>query len=234
MLINDILILEIFLLMSVFFYTSNSNLLTLLYTGGLYLMLLGVWMLLNDADIYVGFLWIIDLGVGLVFFIFILHFTAFLHQKSFLNLSYRFFFFVLNFAVLILIFFYYLSSSNDTSFYKDLLKTWFFRLSHTDYYTIYNSFEITELNLLKDSYFFTNSFEFFIVNFSLLFGLLAAIIMCFMIHRIFNFLNFSQILNLNILNSLDTNFFIRTQNFITQQYTPGVTKVWVKSKANYL
>ena len=79
-----------------------------------------------------------------------------------------------------------------------------------------------------------NSFEFFVVNFSLLFGLLASILMCFMIHRIFNFLNFSQIINLNLLKSSDTNFFIRSQNFTTQQNTAGVVKVWSKAKSNGL
>ena len=43
-------------------------------------------------------------------------------------------------------------------------------LAYTDYYSVFNSREVTELNLLKDSYFVLNSFEFFVVNFSLLFG----------------------------------------------------------------
>lgn len=230
MIFNDILILELLLLTTVIFYTTSYNLLTLLYNGGLYLIFLGLFLLLNDADIYVGFLWVIDLGVGLVFFIFILHFTSFLHQKSQLNLSYRYFFFIINFINFLIILFYFSPSNADKTLYHDLSKTWFFRLTHTDYYNTYNTYEVTELNLLKNSYFLINSFEFFIVNFSLFFGLLTAILMCFMIHRIFNFLNYSQIINLKLLNNLDTNFFIRTQNFITQQNTAGVVKVWIKSK----
>jgi hypothetical protein len=232
LLFNDIFFIEILLLSTVVFYTTSHNLLTLLYTGGLYLILLGLFLLLNDADIYVGFLWIIDLGVGLVFFIFILHFTSFLHQKSQLNLSYRYFFLITNLFCFFILFFYFIPISVSTSAYRDISKTWFFRITHLDYYFISNSYEITELNLLKNSYFFTNSFEFFIVNFSLLFGLISAILMCFMIQRVFNFLNFSQILNLNILNHMDTSFFIKSQNFITQQNTPGVVKIWVKSKSN--
>ena len=54
----------------------------LLYNSGLYLVLIGIYSLLNEADIYIGFLWVIDLGVGLVFFIFMLHFLPFLHQKE--------------------------------------------------------------------------------------------------------------------------------------------------------
>ena len=87
MLFNDIFYLEIFLLLVSLYYILNTNLLILLYTGFLYLMLLGGFALINDADIYIGFLWVIDLGVGVIFFIFILHFTAFLFQKSQFNLN---------------------------------------------------------------------------------------------------------------------------------------------------
>jgi len=164
-----------------------------------------------------------------VFFIFILHFTSFLYQKSHFKLTSRFFFFAINLSLFVVLWFYYLPFHTDINYYGDLSKTWFFRLSYADYYSLLNTHEVTELNLLRDSYFLLNSFEFFAVNFSLLFGLLASILLCFIIHRIFNYLNFSQIINLNILSKIDTNFFIRSQNFITQQNTPGVVKVWVKS-----
>lgn len=130
--------------------------------------------------------------------------------------------------------FYYLPNNTDVTFFNDLSKTWFFKLTYNDYYIIYNTYEVTELNFLRDLYFLLNSFEFFIVNFSLLFGLLASILLCFLIHRVFNILNFSQIINIGILNNLDNNFFIKSQNFITQQNTPGVVKVWARSKATYL
>ena len=206
----------------------------LLYTGGIYLILLGLLLFLNDVDIYVGFLWVIDLGVGLVFFIFILHFTSFLYQKSQFNLSSRYFFLIPNFLIFIVLLSFYLPLNSDSTYYKDLSKTWYFKLTYVDYYNILNVSEVTELNLIRDSYFLLNSFEFFIVNFSLLFGLLSSILMCFMLHRIFNFLNFSQIINLNILNSIDSNFFIKSQNFITQQNTTGVVKTWARSKYNYI
>jgi hypothetical protein len=227
---NDILLLETLIVLFLIFYTVNTNLLVLLYTGGIYLVLLGLLLFINDVDIYVGFLWVIDLGVGLIFFIFILHFTSFLYQKSQFNLTNRYFFLIINLLLFYILYFYYLPLSNDSSCYKDLVKTWFFQITYTDYYNLYNSYEITELNLLRDSYFLLNSFEFFVVNFSLLFGLLSSIILYFMIHRVFNILNFSQIINIDILRNIDTNFFIRSQNFITQQNTHGVVKTWAKNK----
>ena len=202
-----------------------------MYTGGIYLLLLGSFSLINDADIYIGFLWVIDLGVGLVFFIFILHFTSFLFQKSYFNLSLRHFFLIPVIAAVLLLFFYFNSSYSENSTNTNLLKTWFFKVSYLDYYALLHTNEVTDLNTLRDSYFLLNSFEFYLVNFSLLFGLLAAILMCFLIHRIFNFLNYSQIVNYRLVQSSASSFIIRNQNFITQQNTFGTVQQWSRTKS---
>jgi hypothetical protein len=202
----------------------------LLYTAGLYLGFVGIFSLLNDADIYIGFLWVIDLGVGLVFFIFILHFTSFLFQKSQFNLSAKHFIFGYLILIFSSLFLYYMSTDSDSSFYGDLNKVWFFKLSLIDYFTLLNTPEVTDLNTLRDTYFLLNSFEFFIVNFSLFFGLIALILLMFTIQRIFAFLNFSQIINMGLLKESDSGLFIRSQNFITQQNTSAVTRSWIKSK----
>lgn len=230
MLFNDIFILETLILLSILFYTCSTNLLMLLYTGFLYLMLIGTLALINDADIYIGFLWVIDLGVGLVFFIFILHFTSFLFQKSYFNLSARHFFSLLLVTISMIFLYYFLATPADNSFNGDLLKTWFFKITYMDYYLIYHSSEVTDLNTLRDTYFFLNGFEFFVVNFSLLFGLLAAILMCFLIQRVFNYLNYSQIINYRLLNSNSSSFIIRNQNFTTQQSTFSSVNQWSKTK----
>ena len=229
MLFNDIFIIELIILFLIFFYIITIYLLTLLYIGGLYLVFLGFLGFLNDSDIYIGFLWVIDLGVGLIFFIFILHFTSFLFQKSQLNISFRYFIFSLSIILFFIIFYYYYAFYNDTSFYNNLLKTWSFNLTYLDYYTVFFTNEVTDLNTLKDSYFLFNSFEFFLINFSLFFGLITSIIMCFLIQRVFNFLNLTQILNSKLLDSIDSGFFIRNQNFITQQNKSAVVRIWLKS-----
>lgn len=194
-------------------------------------MLAGTLALINDADIYIGFLWVIDLGVGLVFFIFILHFTSFLFQKSFFNLSARHFFTLLLTSISITILYYFMASPADNTFNADLLKTWFFKISYMDYYLIYHSVEVTDLNTLRDTYFCLNGFEFFIVNFSLLFGLLAAILICFLIQRVFNYLNYSQIINYRLLHSNTSGFIIRNQNFTTQQSMFSSINQWSKTKS---
>jgi hypothetical protein len=232
MLFNDTLLLEILLISVVSFYVVSINLLTLFYTAGLYLILIGVFCFLNDADIYIGFLWVIDLGVGLIFFIFILHFTSFLFQKSQFNLTSKYFVTIYMCVLLVLTIFYFFSGPNDATFFNDLSKSWFFKISYLDYYHILFSYEVAELNTLKNTYFFLNSFEFFIVNFSLLYGLLTAILLCFLVHRIFNFLNFSQVYNLQLLNNTTSGFIIRNQNFLKQQQTSPTVHVWNHSKLN--
>ena len=98
-------------------------------------------------------------------------------------------------------------------------------MSYLDYYLIYFSNEITELNLIRETYFLVNGFEFFLVNFSLFFGLITAILLCFLIHRVFAFLNYAQLKNTRLIYFLDSSFFIRNQNFTTQSSAPTVTKI---------
>ena len=125
MVFSDFFFLEFLIIIVSLYFTSSNNIMILLYNAGLYLILLGLYSLLNDSDIYIGFLWVIDLGVGLVFFIFMLHFIPFLHQKSNFNfskkqlLSY-------NLLLLFLVFYFYFFSYNiDGSVNGDLNKTWF-------------------------------------------------------------------------------------------------------------
>lgn len=113
---------EAFILISVIFYNTCTNILMSSYTGLIYLVLVGFIISLNDSDIYVGFLWVIDLGVGLVFFIFVLHFTSFLYQKSELSLKQRFDIFSYGIAAFTASLSYYLPTYTDTGFGGDLTK----------------------------------------------------------------------------------------------------------------
>ena len=230
MLFNDLMVLEIALLSLVFFYITTINLTTLLYISGIYLMLIGILCLINDCDIYIGFLWVIDLGVGLIFFIFILHFTSFLFQKPHFTVSLRYFLVFYIFFIFYLFVFYFFSFSAVTHNNLVPVKTWYFKLQHLDYYFVFNSSEVSELNTLKDSYFLLNGFEFFVINFSILFGLLGSIFLCFLIQRVFNYINYNFIINSNTLAHIDSSFFIRLQDYISQTNTPQSTRIWSRKK----
>lgn len=228
--LNEAFFLQILSFIALVFFINSVNIITLWYLAGIYLVSLGCLLLIDDADIFVGFLWIIDLGVGLIFFIFILHFTNFLHQKSFIELSNKFFFFFLFFFLFIFLFFYLFSNIENDNLNYQLKKTWFFFVSWYNYYAFYSVHTTTDLNLLREVYFYNNSFEFFLINFMLFYGIFGSINLCFLIKRIFSFLNSSQLINVNFLNEINSIFFIRNQNFVKQQNTSTGTRAWLKKK----
>lgn len=202
----------------------------LLYNAGLFLVLIGLYSLLNDADIYIGFLWVIDLGVGLVFFIFMLHFIPFLHQKSKFNFKSKHLMLYSLVCFYFYSFLYILAFNIDLYSNHDLNKCWLFSVGYIDYYLTYFTNEVTELNLIRETYFLINAFEFYLINYSLFFGLITSIVLCFSIHRIFNFINYSQIINFKLLIKISSGFFIRNQNFVTQSNTPIITKTWARKR----
>jgi hypothetical protein len=227
---NEVLILQTLTLSVLFFFLTTFNLLTLWYLGGIFLTALGLGMMLDDGDIFIGFLWVIDLGVGLVFFIFILHYSTFTYQKPHLDKSSREFFLLLTLGLLIGVFFLTVSGPSDAFFHSGLKKTWFFLISWYEYSSFYTSHVVTDLNLLKEVYFFNNSFEFFLINFLLFYGILSSILMCFLVKRVFTFMNAGQLINFNLLDQRTSLFFIRNQNFLKQQSTSGGSRVWLKKK----
>lgn len=232
--LNEILILQTLTLISLFYFLTTINIITLWYLAGIYLMSAGMILLVDDADIFVGFLWVIDLGVGLIFFIFILHFSNFLYQKAIFDVSSRHFFFFFYFFFFLFFFYFLIANPSSNDFNNQLKRTWFFFVSWYDYYQIFNSYAITELHLLREIYFYNNSFIFFLINFMLFYGIFAAIILCFLIRKIFVTLNYSQLKNLNLLNEMNSIFFIRNQNFLRQQNTSAGTRVWIKKKSKSL
>lgn len=230
-LLNEVFILQILSTAVLIFFINTVNILTLWYLAGIYLISLGILLLLDDGDIFIGFLWVIDLGVGLIFFIFILHFSNFLHQKSLIELSSRSFLFFLFFLLFLLFLFFFIANPTDINLNYQLRRTWFFFISWYNYYSFYYSYTITDLNLLREMYFYNNSFGFFLINFMLFYGIFGSINLCFLIKRVFVFLNLSQITNVSLLSEINSTFFIRNQNFLKQQNTSAGIRVWLKKKS---
>lgn len=228
--LNEILIIQVLIIITTFYFINTFNVLTVWYLAGIYLVLLGWWLLLDDGDIFVGFLWVIDLGVGLIFFIFILHYSTFLHQKSSLNKTSREFT-ALSLAALFFFSFFSMVSFPTANLTSSVAsKVWFFSVSWYDYYDFFFSPTVTDLNLLHEIYFTNNSFEFFLINFFLLYGIIASVLLTFLIKRIFNILNYSQVLNHDYLNEARPTYFIRNQDYIKQQAMSSGARVWVKKK----
>ena len=230
LLLNENFLLQCVSLATLFFFLNTFNLLTLWYLAGIFLILLGFLLLNDDGDVFIGFLWVIDLGVGLIFFIFILHFSNFLYQKANYHLFNKFFLQIIFFFLFFVIFFFLASFANAVNFNFQLSRTWYFFISWYNYFFFFNSFTVTDLNLLREIYFYSNSFEFFLINFMVFYGIFSSINLTFLIKRIFLFLNFSQIKNVNALSEVNSYFFIRNQNFLKQQNTSAGARVWLKKK----
>ena len=215
---------------TILFFINTFNLVTLWYLAGIYLVTTGFYLLLEDADIFIGFLWVIDLGVGLIFFIFILHFSTFLYYKPNLDKSSRA---LSSFLVLIFVGLCTLYIFSEPLNYQHrvvFVDNWFFYVGWYDFYELYFTHVVTDLNLLKEIYFSQNSLEFFIINFVLLYGIVTAIVLCFLIKHVFTILGFNQFRNLKLHKTLNSIFFLRNQNFLKQQQTSSGTRTWIKKK----
>ena len=224
------LILQVLLLVTSFYFVNTFNVITLWYLACIYLVLLGWWLMLDDGDIFVGFLWVIDLGVGLVFFIFILHYSTFLHQKSTLNKTSReFSFALLSITVFGSVLFLFCSPTTNV-LNSTVSRMWFFLLTWYDYYDFFSSPVVTDLNLLHELYFTCNSFEFFLINFFLLYGIVTSVLASFLIKRIFNLMNYAQLMDHSFLTQARDTYFIRNQDYLKQQATSAGTRVWLKRK----
>ena len=228
--VNELILLQTLLIITTCYFLNTYNLITIWYLAGIYLTLLGWWLFLDDGDIFVGFLWVIDLGVGLIFFIFILHYSTFLHQKPNVDqTSQSFSFFtVFTFSLISFLLFFSLPSVNNSISISS--KTWFFNVSWYDYYDFFFSHIVTELNVLHEIYFTNNSFEFFLINFFLLYGIIASILASFLIKRIFSLLNYHQLMFENFFSKANSTYFVRTQDYLKQQNTSTGSRVWLKKK----
>lgn len=91
--------------------------------------------------------------------------------------------------------------------------------------TFFFSATTTDLNLLHEIYYTNNAFEFFLINFFLLYGIVASVLMSFLVKRVFSVLNASQLLNHGYLAQAQSTYFIRTQDYLKQQSTSAGTRV---------
>ena len=228
---NELIVLQILLLVTLIYFTTTFNIITIWYLAGLYLVLIGWWLLLDDADIFVGFLWVIDLGVGLIFFIFILHYSTFLHQKPSFNKTNHTLLYLPLAIIGFLAVIFSLAPTFLTNSISTFYKIWFFLISWYDYYDFFFSATVTDLNLLHEIYFSHNSFEFFLINFFLFYGIISSILASFLIKRIFNFLNYTEFMNTNFLTKTNSTYFVRSQDYLKQQKMSAASRLWAKKKS---
>jgi hypothetical protein len=109
-------------------------------------------------------------------------------------------------------------------------KTWVFLVNWLDYYLIFGSRSVTDLNLLHAIYFVNNNFEFILINFFLFYGIITAVLVSFLIRYIFSKFSLPQFQNYRLLSQPTSLGFIRNQDFLKQQSTSAGERVWVKNR----
>ena len=156
---NDVFLIQFLIFgVSVLFITIYNTFL-LWYCVVILLLSVSALLFLDNFDIFVGFLLLIDLGVILIFLILVFHFINFLDNKNFSKKPINFFFPAL------LVSFFILSHN----FFKPLVASdnmFSFLISWYDYFLLQNNVYKTDLNLIKEMYFYNNSFEFILINFN--------------------------------------------------------------------
>lgn len=203
------------LFLLLFLYLRANNLLLFWYVGGLYLLTLGLYGLAAFHDILIGFLWIIELGAGLIFFIFILHFTIFL---------YNFFFYKNDFFIYFYILFYFLFNM----FIPVVSAGWFFYHTYVNWFSLFTLTHHTELYILYSAYFNWTWGEFLVINLLLL----LVIFLCILVFFLFKYLTIcaqsSAWHGALRVRRPTTFFFFRTQDFLKQQNARGGVRQWAK------
>lgn len=228
--LTDICLLQVLLILTLVFFNNTSSIFSAWILGGLYLLGLGSLLLLSEVDILVGFLWIIDLGVGLVFLIFISYLFAFLEQKARFEISAKITFLSSFFLLFLLFFFFFLSFPSATSSTVANQFSWFFFVSWYDYYDLFFLTGSTELLNLREIYFHSTSFEFFLINFIVFYGVITCVLMSIVIKRSLHYSSQSLYKSLTFTTKPYTSYFFRSQNFIKQRKSSASSRVWSKTK----
>jgi hypothetical protein len=103
-------------------------------------------------------------------------------------------------------------------------------VSWYDYFLFNSNVYKTDLNLIKEMYFSSNSFEFILINFFILYGLVLSLFFFFILKKINlkQFFLFFKSFNFKNINS--SYLFIRNQNLINQQDEGASLKIINKKK----
>ncbi len=222
MFINESVLIQIHILILVSYLIFSPNILTSWYCGGLYLLSGGLLLLLGEGGIFIGFLWVIDFGVGVIFLLFIVSNSSFVHLTNVINIiSFKNIIpFILSLFILFWPYFDFFLGSDINFFFPTFLLSWY------NFWEIYHSLEITDLNLLREIFFIHESWEFFLINFIIIYGLMGSIFFFFLGKR---FIPLKK--NWNRIAPVFS-LFIRSQDLIKQQRVSSTVRHWEKSHNN--
>ena len=225
-LVNEFACLETLLIISLIYLFFITSAFSVWLIGAAILFSLGFLGLGLQLNIYIGFLWVIDLGVGLIFLVFLSSLMPFM-ESSFnapagreRRLSSAFLLGML-FAITS-----YCVSPIPFPHHQHSTST----IQWLNYYVLLLDQEISQLNLLRELFFYTHVWEFVLINYIVLIGLIGMLIFNFTIHQIFKTMNLTALLFDNAVTSSYAPLFIRDQNLLRQQQTTSSVRLWVRKQ----
>ena len=222
MFFNENLLLQVVIVFILFLFKKTTNPLVFIYLSGFYLFSISFLILSTLSTVFIGFLWVIDLGLGIIAILAVLiltklfYFKAYKHHLSFIY-----------FLLCCCVYIFFMVKFNVINDY--ILSIHYpFLIYFINYYLNFQIYNFSELHLIRYIYFYNNISEFSIINMFLFYAI------CFVLSFFFNFFWFKQILRRETIqkkklfnNTLNTNF-MRTQNFTTQLTTSTGLFFWKK------
>lgn len=199
----DTILLVSFVLLLVTFLNSPQPLSLLLSLVGI-LFFAGFLFLRVENSILVGFLWILDLGLVIVFLLFMLNLTTLFYLKYSLGGFFS----------------YLVFSTGSLLFLLDLPSPSFQTATWVNYFLIFNNATVSELALLREVYFFINASEFLLINVYIFFMLVFLVLVFFTRNR-------TSSVNVDRLRlSIPSTSILKDQDFLKQQFTSSTLTSW--------
>ena len=228
---NEYVILQLSIISIIFFIYWVVDVFNLIILGVLYLFLISFLSFFLDFDILVSFLIIIDLGVFLIFFSFLLHLVKFLTNKNIYDTSFKNLFILTITISYLFLYNYFINFYFIWNYNKIMEYTWIYFISYLDFYNLWNVILNSDMHLLKELYFHINSLEFILVSIFLVIGILNLYVLLNIL-VIYEWKSFNKI-NFNLKNKNNSVLFFKIQNYTNQVNTSASSRVWSKNKYDF-
>lgn len=190
-----------------------------------YLIIIVIYGWFLEFDVYINFLMVIDLGLFFIILAFVINFTN-LYNYNFTQ-AINFKNTLLLVSLSLIIYFVYIVST-DYNCSTSPLNNNLISISLTNWYDLYNTVYMSDLQLWSDIYYILNFFEFVVANLIIYVGITVIVLIIKItdnIHMLKNNLNFKTYFKNNELNY---DIFMKYQNTQKQVNKTGLVRVWTK------
>jgi len=219
--VDDIYIVQFFIIVTIVYTYSYKNIYYLLLYTFVLFFLVGIYLAINQVELFTAFLWLVECSVLFVFLLLLFYLNI---KGVFVYTFYSYYKYICVCWTIVCITF--LSNYTNTDSLCVVLSD-SFSLIDNYYEAVYNIIG-NDLVGFMVSYYFINGFEFLLVGFLLLVGSVICVNLYQMNKGVKNF-NYKNFLNIfNFFLDFSSFFFIRRQNLIKQGNVKPSLKLFKK------